>query len=299
MFGKPSNKIKKTVSGTIFDVFNVIFMVLLCFTTLYPFMYLLSMSLSSANISLTKIYFIPPEISLVNFKTILGYEYITTGALNSVVRVLLGTSIELVMSLLFAYPLSKKYLPHRNIFTGFVVFTMFFSGGLIPSYILINDLNLMGSMWSLILPTMIPTFSMLIIRNNLMQLPESIEESAKLDGAGELTILFKILIHMIKPILATVALWSIVGHWNSWFDSVLYISDPKKQVLQAVIRNILNSGDVQSQLGGSVGGVFGAAVTPEKLKAAAIMITTIPIIAVYPFLQKYFVKGIMIGSLKG
>lgn len=265
---------------------------------MYPFLYLLSLSLSSGNISLTKIYLIPPEFSLANYESVLSYGYIKTGFMNSIMRVVLGTALELFFCLLTAYPLAKKYLPLRNFWTGIIVFTMFFSGGLIPNYILMKELHLMNSIWALVLPNLVPAFSMILIRNYIMSLPDSIEESAKIDGASEFTILYKIIAPMITPILATVALWSIVGHWNAWFDSLLYSTSPEKQVLQVVMRNIIQKGDVSLEAG-STSTTLSGTVNPTTIKAATIMITSLPVIAIYPFLQKYFVKGIMVGSLKG
>lgn len=293
-----SSRIKKSIGEHVFDTFNVVLMILLCFTTIYPFLYLLSLSLSSGNISLTKIHLFPPEFSLANYESVLSYGYIKTGFMNSIMRVVLGTALELFFCLLVAYPLAKRYLPLRNFWTGIIVFTMFFSGGLIPSYILMRELHLMNSIWALVLPNLIPAFSMILIRNYIMSLPDSIEESAKIDGAGEFTILYKIIAPMITPILATVALWSIVGHWNAWFDSLLYSTSPEKQVLQVVMRNIIQQGDVTLEAG-ATSTVLSGSVNPTTIKAATIMITSLPVIAIYPFLQKYFVKGIMVGSLKG
>ncbi|MDU5144849.1 MAG: carbohydrate ABC transporter permease [Paenibacillus dendritiformis] len=199
-----------------------------------------------------------------------------------------------------AYPLSKKYLPHRNLFTAFIVFTMFFSGGLIPNYLLIKELGLLDSRWSLILPGLIAAFTMIIVRNYFMSLPEEVEESARIDGANDMRILFSIVLPMSMPIIATISLWYAVAHWNAWFDSLLYISDPNKAVLGNVLRKIVIEGSSQFQQfdqGFNQNGQ--TAVTPDIIKAATIMVATVPIICVYPFVQKYFVKGVIVGSLKG
>jgi putative aldouronate transport system permease protein len=213
-----------------------------------------------------------------------------------VLRVILGVSANLIFCTLTAYPLSKKFLPHRTFWTGLFVFTMFFSGGLIPTYILFVNLKLTNTIWALVLTGMIPTFSMLLIRNNFMTIPPTLEESARIDGAGELVILVRILVPLIKPILATVTLWAIVGHWNAWFDAMIYIRETSRQVLQVVMRNIVQAGSVTDVRAATASS---AEITPETLKAATIMLTSFPVICAYPFLQKYFVKGIMIGSLKG
>jgi len=199
-----------------------------------------------------------------------------------------------------AYPLSKPYMPGRNYFTMFAVFTMFFSGGLIPSYILVaNWLSLYDTIWALVLPGMMSTFSMLIVRNYFMTIPESLTESARMDGASEWLILFFILLPMAKPILMTVMLWGIVGHWNAWFDSLIYTKTPEKFMLQLILRKIII--DTAPQF--TVYTVFiderRNAPNAEAVKMATIIVSTTPILMIYPFIQKHFVKGIIIGSLKG
>lgn len=204
----------------------------------------------------------------------------------------------MIATLLTAYPLSKKYFPNRVFWTGVFVFTMFFDGGLLPNYLLVRGLGLLDKVWALILPKLIVTYTMIIVRNYFMSLPDSLEESAKIDGANDFYILFKIIIPLSAPIIATVSLWTIVDNWNAWFDSLIYMRDIKKHVLQVVLRRIVLENS--SQVMELVGTVSDEAPTnPENIKAAVVMVTTIPIIVVYPFLQKYFVKGILVGSLKG
>jgi putative aldouronate transport system permease protein len=292
--GMNLRRIGHNPGGFLFDSLNWIFMTLVCFTMLYPFLYLLALSLSSGSAGLSTVSFYPRQPTLGNYISMLSYKFIRTGAFNSVLRVILGVSANLFFETITAYPLSKKTLPHRPFWTGLFVFTMFFSGGLIPTYILFVNLKLTNTIWALVLTGMIPVFSVLLIRNNFMASPPALEESARMDGAGEFRILARILVPLIKPILATVALWAIVGHWNAWFDSMIYMRDMGKQVLQVVMRNIVIAGTMDTQTA-----ALSYAVTPETLKAATVMITTIPVICAYPFLQKYFVKGIMIGSLKG
>jgi putative aldouronate transport system permease protein len=181
---------------------------------------------------------------------------------------------------------------------------MFFSGGLIPSYLLVRNLGLYNTFWALVLPGLISTYNMIIMRNFFMAIPAELEESARIDGAGEFTILFRIIVPVSGPIIATVILWTMVGHWNAWFDSMIYISTASKQVLQQVLRRMVLEGELQmielNQLQAiQEVGVSGVVVTPEGVKAAAVMVATIPIICIYPFLQKYFVKGVLMGSLKG
>ena len=179
---------------------------------------------------------------------------------------------------------------------GFIVFTMFFSGGLIPLYLLVSKLGLRNSIWALVLPTLVPTFSLIIMRNFFMTIPESLEESAKMDGAGDFTILARLIVPVSKPVIATVVLWSMVDHWNAWFDSMIFMSKAENHVLQMIMRRMVNQVRILEDLGGMN---VDEMVLPETLKAATIMISTVPILMIYPFLQKYFAKGILVGSLKG
>lgn len=289
--------------GLAFDIFNHLFILLLISSILYPFLYIIALSLSGAGASLISTFIIPRYFTLRNYASMLEYDYLYWGLANTLFRTVVGTALTLVASVLTAYPLSKRYLPLRNVFTLLIVFTMFFQGGLIPGYMNVKQLGLIDTRWALILPGLIPSFSMLIMRNYFMALPMEIEESAKIDGARDRTILVRIVVPMSTPILATVVLWTMVGHWNAWFDSMIFIRDARKQVLQIVMRNIVMGGSEVAQKlqsGRSVQDQMGLqAVTPETLKAAMIVITIVPIILVYPFLQKYFVKGILVGSLKG
>ena len=194
-----------------------------------------------------------------------------------------------------AYPLSKKYLPNRNFWTTIVLIPMFFGGGLIPSYLLMRLLHLTNTIWALILPGLVSSYNLILVRNYMMSLPDSLEESAKIDGANEIVILFRIILPLSKPILDTIALWIAVAHWNAWFDCLIYITKKELIVLQVVLYQVINAGSQQVVTGSLSTDV----VYPEILKACTIMVTTIPIIMVYPFAQKYFIKGIMVGSLKG
>ena len=292
-------KIKSTPGERVFNVFNVLFMILFSAAALYPFLYLLARSFSVPEASFTKITIVPQGFVWDNYMRVLRNSDIGTGFKNAILRTVLGTCINLAFSVLAAYPLSKKYFPHKNFWTGIIIFTMFFSGGMIPSYLLIKRLNLLNTMWAMILPGAINTYNMIIMRNFFMSLPDSLEEAARIDGANDFVVLCRIILPMSKPIIATIALWSMVGHWNAWFDCLIYITEPSKQVLQVVMRRIVLEGTAQMLNPNS--SEFGAneIVNSENIKAATIMVATLPIVMVYPFLQKYFVKGIMVGSLKG
>ncbi|MNI39980.1 Inner membrane ABC transporter permease protein YcjP [compost metagenome] len=197
-----------------------------------------------------------------------------------------------------AYALSKKYLPHRNFYTMLIVLTMFFSGGLIPTFLLIKSIGLYDTRWALIIPGLINTFYMIIMRNFFMELPQELEDSAKIDGANDIQILARIVVPVSKPILATIGLWVAVHHWNEWFQALIYIQDQSKIVLQILLRRLIVEND-DLQMRELMSQATEDEVVAETVKSAVLMIATIPILVVYPFIQKYFVKGIMVGSLKG
>ena len=291
-------KIKRGMGERIFDVANCVFLGLLCFTFIYPFWYLFAVSIADAGKqAMSQIYFLPTYFSLDSYKNVLSSIYVWYGFMWSIIRTVLGTAIALVVGYHYAYALSKRYLPNRGFWTTILIITMFFSGGLVPEYLLVKDLGLRNTIWALVLPGAISAYNITIMRNFLMAMPDSLEESAHLDGANDIQILYKIIFPLSLPILATVALWTAVGHWNAWFDSMIYITKPERQVLQVTLRRIVLEGS--NQLVSMYGEEVNVKQTSETIKAAVTMVTTIPILMVYPFIQKYFVKGVMVGSLKG
>lgn len=293
---------KQSRGEKIFNVFNYILLGILGFCTLYPFLNVLTMSLTSAaDIAKVGLKIIPTNPDFSGYRKIFQNRYLLTGYKNTIIRTILGTSINVTLSAMLAYPLSKKYLPNRNFWISIIVFTMFFSGGLIPSYLLIQRLKLNNTIWALVLPGAINTFNMIIVRNYFMSLPEELEDSAKIDGANDIIILFTIILPISTPIIATVALWSAVGHWNAWFDALIYITKEELIVLQVVLRKMIVEGSMQylETTGSGQVSEIGFQPTPEIIKSAAIIVSSIPIIIFYPFVQKYFIQGIMIGSLKG
>lgn len=241
------------------------------------------------------------DFTLDNYKKVLESRYIWLGYKNTILRTVIGTAASLFFTALGAYALSKPFFPHRSFWTLLIVFTMFFSGGLIPNYLLIRDLGLLDTFAVQILPGLVSAYNLVIMRNYFQSLPEEIEESCMIDGAGRWRIFFSIVLPLSTPILATVALWIAVGHWNAWFDVLIYITDETRFTLQVVLRRILITGTQQmletAQVDTSM--MDNIQASTEGLKGAAIFITTLPILCVYPFIQRYFVKGIMVGSLKG
>lgn len=289
----------QTKSEKAFQWFNYIFLTVLALLMIYPFWEVIRISFSTpAEASRMAFTLWPRETSLAAYESVIKNQFIWTGYKNTIFRVVIGMSIQMPLMILVAYPLSKRYFPNRGFWTMIIVFTMFFHGGLIPNYILIKTLHLDNSIWALVLPRAIDTFAMLILRNYFMSLPESLEESAKMDGAGQMTVLIRIILPLCKPILMTVGLWGIVWHWNAWFDCLIYMRDSNKFILQAILRKIIIDAAPQfSDMSVSIDNV--AQPSAEVIKCATIIVSTLPIMLIYPFIQKYFIKGVMIGSLKG
>jgi putative aldouronate transport system permease protein len=289
----------KTSPGErIFNFGNLLVLGVIGLLCLYPFIYTLSISLSTATeASRQGFHLFPREISLASYKMVLTNPDIVRGYVNTLVRTVLGTALTVVACCVAAYPLARKEMPHRALMTFLIVFTMLFSGGMVPGYLLIKKLGLVNTVWALVLPGMLGAFNIVIIKNFFQSLPESLAESARMDGASEWTVLFHIYMPLSKPVLATVALWSAVGHWNAWFDALLYITDDRKQVLQTFLQRIVIESSTQlMELGVTDTSVV--QFTTETIKAATIIVTILPIICVYPFVQKYFVKGILLGGVK-
>lgn len=293
------NVLPKKKKVKIFDIFLVVFMLVVMFTTIYPFWYTIVVSLSGTD-KASGFQILPNDFTLDTYKMLLGYQPIWTGYKNTIIRCILGTSLSVALTALTAYPLSKKELPFNNAFTNFIMFTMLFSGGMIPSYLLVKNLNLLNSIWALILPGLMGAYNIFIMRNFFRAIPVSLEEAARIDGANWFCIWWKIIIPLAKPVLATVALWVLVGHWNAWFDASIYITDPDKTVVQVVLRRIAienSSADMNAIMARMSRGAD--AITNKALEMAMVVVTIFPMLVVYPFLQKYFVKGIMVGSVKG
>jgi putative aldouronate transport system permease protein len=293
-------KTEKTVVEKLGDISLYAIMVLISMITLYPFWNQVTTSISAeSTLYTTGMLLFPSKLSFESYSLIFKYDSIWIGYGNTVLRTCLGVCISLCFTALFAYPLSKKDLPFNRTITSLVLFTMLFSGGLIPNYLLVKTLGLFNSIWALVLPTMISAFNALIMRNFFRSIPDSLEESARVDGAGYFFIFRKIIVPLSKPVLATVALWIAVNHWNAWFDSLIYIVDPKKQVLQVILRKIIVDNNMDQITALLYQFDQKDVFSTRQLQATVIMFSVLPMLAIYPFVQKYFVKGIMIGAVKG
>jgi putative aldouronate transport system permease protein len=286
---------KQSVAERGFDIVNYGTLTLLSLAMVYPFLFLLSLSITPSEYSTVSLSLIPKGITFNNYAEVLGNKHVLYGFVNTIIRTMLGTLATVTVTVCTAYVLSKRFYPHRAFWTLFIVFTMFFGGGLIPNYLLVKELGMINTVWALILPGLINTFQMIIARNFFQALPESLEESARMDGANDLRILVSIVLPISLPIVATLTLWTAVHHWNAWFDSMIYIQNGNKQVLQVILRRIVLEGSVQVMESDS--GM--EHVSREAVKAATVIVATLPIVLFYPFLQKYFVKGVLVGSLKG
>lgn len=284
----------------VFDGVNVLILLIFSVTIVFPFVHLLSISLSSSDAAIAGgLHLLPKNLTLINYRHVLESPFIWIGYRNTLIRAVAGTAIQLFATSLGAYVLSKPFYPHKTFWTFMIVFTMFFSGGLIPSYLLVQELKLFNTYWAMILPGLISAYNLVLMRNYFASISRDIEESCMIDGANQFVIFFRILLPISMPIVATIGLWLVVGHWNAWFDVLLYIRKEEMFVLQIVLRRIILEGTQQMlDMNPSVL-TEGPKANPESLKAAAIFVATVPILCAYPFIQKYFVKGIMVGSLKG
>ncbi|MBO0600710.1 carbohydrate ABC transporter permease [Sporosarcina sp. E16_3] len=283
-----------------FNVVNMTFIVLFSIAVLYPFWQTIVLSFTDANQASSLGLNIWPERWITDaYVYIFSYEQIGVAYLNTIFRTVTGTILIVIFTVLAAYPLSKRNLPYRNTITILFLIAMFFSGGMIPDYLLIKNLGLLDNRLALILPSALNVFYVIIMRNYFMTIDKGIEESAVMDGANHLTILMKIIMPLSKPVIVTIALWAAIGHWNEWFHALIYIQDDTKTVLQMVVRDMLVNMNLSQETQVSGAGATNSNLLLSNVRAATVMVSIGPIILVYPFAQKYFIRGIMIGSLKG
>jgi putative aldouronate transport system permease protein len=302
-------KVTKNHSGAgdyIFDIFNYTFMIFLCIVMLYPFINQLAVSLNDASDSIKGgIFLWPREFTWANYQHVFGEASIFNAFMISVFRTLIGTLTSVLGTAMVAYTISRKDFVFKKFVTIAFVLTMYFSGGLIPNFLLIKELNLLDSFWVYIVPGIIGVFNLIVIRSFIEGIPDSLFESAKIDGAGDFTTFIKIVLPLSLPVLATVSLFVAVYQWNSWFDVFLYNSStPELSTLQYELMKILQNSNA-SMSGKTATDAFASSsanantVTPTSIRATMTIVASLPIIMVYPFLQKYFVKGLTLGGVKG
>ncbi len=296
--------IKPSFGDKIMIVFFYICLILLGFVTFYPFWNSLVISFNTGqDTMLGGITFWPREFTLENYQIVFQDKRLITAFIVSVSRTVIGTVLSVLVTALLAYGLSKRELIGRKFFTLLCIFTMFFAGGLIPSFHLIRGLGLLDSFWVMIIPTLVSVWNMIIFRTFFQQLPEGLEESAKIDGCGYWQTFFRIILPLSGPVIATLSLFTAVYHWNDWFYPSIYLTSEKLLPIQTLLRQVLNLNTVTSQMSQLDAGALAhmtqvAKVTGKSLSMAIMMVATIPIVLVYPFVQRHFVKGVLIGSLK-
>ncbi len=293
---KIQNKIQIPLGERIFYQADNLLMALLCVVVLIPLVHVLAGSFSNGMkyMSHSGLLLWPIDPTLEAYQAVMQNQNIWTGYRNTLFIVTVGTTLNIVFSLVAAYVLSRKDYMLKRFFNLLVVFSMYFSGGMIPFYLVVKNYGLINSIWSLIIPSLINVFNLVIVRTAMTGVPDSLEESAQLDGAGHLTILFRIITPLIKPTVAVVCLYYAVSHWNSWFNAMLFIKKREMYPLQLILREILIISDLTSSSSGDE-----AFFMSETIQFATIVVATVPVLCIYPFIQKYFVKGIMVGAVKG
>ncbi|WP_205510344.1 carbohydrate ABC transporter permease [Paenibacillus elgii] len=290
---------RPTVSEKCFDAGNVVFLTLLMALTVYPILYVAFASVSDAASLMAHkgMLWKPLGFSLEAYASVFNNPMILKGYGNTLFVVIVGLAFNLSLTAFGAYALSRKSLRYRKPLMLFIVFTMFFSGGLIPFYFTVKGIGLADSLWALIIPHAINTFNLIIMKTSFEAIPDSLEESAKIDGANDFVILFRIMLPLSMPVIAVMMLYYGVSHWNSWFHAMIFLQDRSLYPLQLVLREILLQGEASSMAVGATEG--DVAMLSVTLKYATIIVATVPILLVYPFLQKYFVKGALVGAIKG
>lgn len=293
---------RKLSAEHLFDAVLYLFLTGIFLVTFYPFWNILVISLNNATDTLRgNLYFWPRSLTFESYITIFRNPEIWSAIRVTVLRTVIGTSFSLFFISLLAYPLSKRHLFGWKYFSFFFVFTMYFGGGLIPSYMVIKSVGLIDSFWVYIFPGLIGVFLMILVRTFMEQIPGEIEESSRIDGANDLQIFFRIIIPLCVPVLATIGLFLAIGQWNAWYDSYVYTYKPGLKTLQAVLVKILNQFQTDSMMSDAqqlANSSKQVPVSSESIRMAVTMVATLPIILVYPFVQKYFVKGIMMGAIK-
>lgn len=295
-------KIKESFGRRVFLVVNYLVVGAVALCCVMPFLNLLAISFSSSGpVAAGKVGFFPVDFTLKSYEFVTRNNRFLRSFGISLLRVVLGVSLNMILMLLTAYPLSRddKQLTGRNIYAWFFLVTMLIGGGLIPTYLVIVKLRLINTIWSLILPGAVSVGNMVILMNFLRSLPKEIEEAALIDGANAWQVLIKVVLPVSKPSLATVALFCIVGHWNSWFDGIIYMNSPKMYPLQSYLHTVVLNPEQMLQAAGSDYTRLIQLVNSRTTRAAQLFLGTAPILCVYPFLQKYFTTGLVMGSVKG
>ncbi|WP_068775726.1 carbohydrate ABC transporter permease [Paenibacillus sp. FJAT-26967] len=285
-------KIKESLGSRMFDICNNIFMVLLILVMVYPMVYVFSASISNnALVASGEVLLWPKEITLIAYNNLIYNPDLWMSYWNTIRYTFVHVVLTLIVTAAMAYPLSKKWLPGRRFILLMAAFTLLFSGGMIPTFLVVQKLGMLDTIWAIVLPTLISTWYLFIMRTFFEALPEELEDAATIDGCGSFQVLLRIVLPLSMPVLVTIGLFTAVNQWNAFFDALIYLNDRDLYPLQIMLRNILIAGtNVQGE---------GDLSHLETLKYAMIIIATLPILCVYPFIQKYFIQGTMIGGIKG
>lgn len=295
-----SVKKRRSTADIIFLTINYVLLIVCCIIVLYPIYYMFIISISDGYAVLRgEVKFFPVGINFSSYKAVLESPDIPKSYLNTVIYTVVGTFINVAMTAMCAYPLSRKKFFGRNVFAFMIIFTMFFDAGMIANFMVVDQLNLTNKIWAIVLPGAINAWYMVIMRTFFQQIPEEIYESAHLDGAGDFVIFGKIVLPLSVPTIMTMVLFYAVGHWNSWFNALIYLDDKAKYPVQLIMRNIVLSGETAALSSSAASMSQDAGIVATNVKYAVVFVTMLPILLVYPFIQKYFVKGIMVGALKG
>lgn len=292
---KRTSRVKTSFGSMVFDVINYTLLGVLCLVMVVPFINIIASSLTPIE-DLVKQDFVlfPSRISLEAYEYVFSTNTVLHGLLVSAGVTLVGTTINILITSLTAYPLAHRSLVGRKVLVTMVIFTMVFNGGIIPTFIIVKSLGLLNTYWSLVLPTAISSFNLMLFKNYFQELPVELEEAAKLAGYNDLSILFRIILPVSKPLLATFTIMFGVEHWNSWFNAMIYLNNSNMWPIQIILRQIITGA---SQVGDAMGGAN--TIPPATVRNCTIVIATVPILVIYPFLQKYFAKGLLVGSVKG
>ncbi|CAH8706310.1 carbohydrate ABC transporter permease [Paenibacillus thiaminolyticus] len=293
--------IDRSIGDRIFDVVNYVLLTLVMLIVLYPLLFVLSASVSNPETVLRgEMWLIPKQINFDAYAKIFQNKDILLGYGNTILYTLLGTAINLIMTICAAYPLARKDFLGRGLITGMIVFTMFFGGGLIPTYLLIKNLNMLDTLWVMVIPNAVAVWNIIIMRTFFQQsIPGEIQEAAMIDGCSHMQTLLRIVLPLSMPIIAVMVLFYAVGHWNSYFNALIYLSSKDKFPLQLILREILIQSDSGDMIKLTSESAVKMKMSVEGLKYAVLVVANLPMLVLYPFLQRYFVKGIMIGALKG
>lgn len=297
----PDGKLRESMGDRLFLGGIYAFLVIVLIIVLFPLMNIVSSSFSSPQAVISgRVFLFPVEFSLEGYKAVFRNGDIITGFLNSLFYTCVGTTLNVVLTIMIGYPLSRRTLAGRGFVMGLLMVTMLFDGGLIPYYLVVKDLQLLDTRWALILPTALAVFQVIVARTFFQStIPEELNEAAELDGSSDWHFIFSIVLPLSKPIIAVMTLMYAVGHWNAYFDAMIFLKDKSLFPLQIVLRNILITNTIDPAMLSNVDMLTAQSGLKDQLKYALIVVASVPVLLIYPFVQKHFVKGVMIGSLKG